>query len=61
MYQVGKLEYPESDDPNFESRKDAVASAVEKSIDDSCYAVWRGQEEGSELLAIIYQGEVFEK
>ena len=61
MYQVGKLEYCERDDPNFENWKEAVDSAVDKSMDDSVYAIWRGQEEGSELLAIVYQGEVFEK
>lgn len=61
MYQVGSLQFFKPDDPEFESYADALNEAVNLSIDDTAYGVWTGQQEGSELLAIVYGGEIFEK
>ena len=60
MYQIGKLLYPEKDDPEIADYWDAIKKAQELSIDDSIYGVWTSQGENSDLLAIIYQGEVFQ-
>lgn len=60
-YQVGKLEYFKEDDPEYTDYQEAIKHATDNSIDDSVWAVWTSQKEGSELKAIIYGGEVFEK
>jgi hypothetical protein len=60
-YQIGHLEYPKKDDPEIGSFREAIKQAQDNSIDDNIWAVWTSQAEGSELMAIIYGGEVFEK
>lgn len=61
MYQYGSLIFLKDDDPEVEDYQSAVDKAVELSWDDSAYGVWTGQRQGSDLLAIVYGGEVFEK
>ena len=58
-YSVGNLERPEKDDPCFRSQEEAEVSAIEQSIDDSPYAVWRNSD--GELLSIAYASELFTK
>lgn len=58
-YQVGHLIHYDEDDPTFDKLKDAQKYAIEKSIDDSPYGIWTGQDEGSELDAIVYGGVVY--
>ena len=61
MYQIGSLQNFKVDDPEFGDFWEAVEWATELSIDDSLYGVWTSQSEGSDLLAIAYGGEVFQK
>lgn len=61
MYQIGKLMYLERDDEEVEGYWAAIGKAQDLSQDDSVYGVWTSQEEGGDLLAIIYGGEVFIK
>jgi hypothetical protein len=58
-YSVGDLERPEGGDPCFPSQEEAEISAIEKSIDDSPYGVWRNSD--GELLSIAYALELFTK
>lgn len=61
MYQIGKLQYPDPNDLTMDDFWEAINKATELSIDDCVYAVWTSQKEGSDLLAIVYMGEVFQK
>lgn len=64
-YQVGNLQCIDRGDPTFEHYHDAIRSALAWETEESwdpgeTIGVWTSQEEGSELVAIIYQGQVFE-
>ena len=61
MYQVGSLIMFKPDDPEIEDYWEAIERAEALSIDDGLYGVWKGQMEGSELLAIAYSREIFIK
>jgi ribosome recycling factor len=58
-YSIGDLERPSGDDLCFASQEDAEVAAIEKSIDDSPYGVWRNSD--GELLSIAYALELFTK
>jgi hypothetical protein len=60
-YQVGKLQYFQKGDPEYNEFEKAIKHALENSKDGEVWAVWTGQKEGSDLKAIIYGGEVFSK
>ena len=62
-YQVGDLFRFTSADPEFDDIKVAMEHARKQSaVDDRLtYGVWTGQKQGSLLLAIAYQGDVFDK
>ena len=61
-YQVGDLEFFTEDDPVFEDRVDAESKAIEISRgNDATIGVWTSQEEGSDLVSIAHQGELFRK
>lgn len=62
-FQVGDLMCIDPADPEIPSERDAITLALkESSRDDSkVFAVWTGQEHGSELIALAYQGDVFTK
>ncbi|WP_321820918.1 MULTISPECIES: hypothetical protein [unclassified Burkholderia] len=62
-YQVGDLLRIDPADPEFAEVGPAIALALSESTRDESrvYAVWTGQEHGSELIAIAYQGDVFGK
>jgi hypothetical protein len=64
-YQVGDLHHYGKDDPVFDNWDDAVKHAFTEITGngylDIAAGIWSGQDEGSELLAIVYQGEVFKK
>jgi hypothetical protein len=62
-YQVGHLNLPSFDDPEIEVAEQAMAHAVALSETrrNCTIAVWTGQEHGSELVAIAFQGELFRK
>lgn len=60
-YQIGSLSCLKDDDPIFNSFEEACDAAVEASIDDSVWGVWTAQDQGNELLALVYGQEVFEK
>jgi hypothetical protein len=57
MFSAGHLTDPHPDDPRFKEYADAAQVAVKRSVDDDVWAVW--QDESGEILAIVYQGEVF--
>lgn len=59
-YQVGKLKGFSEDDPVFQSWNDAYANAKNLENDTSeIVGIWSGQDENSNLLAIIREGEIF--
>lgn len=60
-FQIGQLQYPDKTDPSFDDYWEAVAEAENRNLkqDDSVWAVWTGQKEGSELMAIIYEGKAY--
>lgn len=62
-FQVGNLLRIDPADPELLDEKSAVALAVRESNRDDAkvFAVWTGQEHGSELVALAYQGDVFRK
>lgn len=64
-YQVGDLTSFEEDDPTFKKYGDAENAAVEMSRkhenEGRAIAVWSGQDEGAELLALVVDGEIFTK
>ncbi|WP_199033342.1 hypothetical protein [Ralstonia sp. ASV6] len=62
-YQVGNLLAFDPADPELDDEGQAMALAVSESDRDRerAFAVWTGQEHGSELIAIAYQGELFRK
>jgi hypothetical protein len=59
--QVGALLTLDEADPELPSLQDATAIALRESdVDQNTpYGVWTGQEHGSELVAIAYQGYLF--
>ena len=60
MYQIGAIILLKADDPKFEHYWDAVEEAWKRSVDDSFYGIW-DLDNNAELLAIVYQGELFDK
>ena len=61
-YQVGDLQFYTQDDPTFETRVEAETDALKKALTDmSPVGVWTSQEEGSELVSIAHEGELFRK
>jgi hypothetical protein len=62
-YQVGELTNFDPADPELAGEHQAIALALSESNRDEkrTFAVWTGQNHGSELIAIAYQGEVFRK
>ena len=60
-FQIGRLQFPEERDPIIDDYWEAVAEAERRSIDDSVWAVWTSQKEGSEIMAIIYGGAAYTK
>jgi len=57
MFSAGHLTSPRPDDPRFNEYAEAEQAAVNKSVDDDVWAVW--EDESGEILAIVYQGQVF--
>lgn len=59
-YQVGHLVHYQSDDPVFDNLESAERFALEASAGtDMPYGIWSTQEEGSEIIEIVYQGNFF--
>jgi hypothetical protein len=57
MFSAGHLTNPQQDDPRFGEFADAAQAAVDGSVDDGVWAVWR--DDSGEILAVVYQGEIF--
>ena len=60
-YQVGELLHYEEDDPQFKELKTAISYAVHHSYNDRPWGIWTSQNDGGELLIIVYMQEVFRK
>ena len=60
-YQVGKIQDLKPDDPTFDDIFTAYGHALREDAKASgdFFGVWTDQESGSELLAIVHQGDVF--
>lgn len=60
-YQVGALLSLDAADPELPTLQDSTATALRESDIDQKqpFGVWTGQEHGSELVAIAYQGYLF--
>ena len=60
-FQVGHLTKIDPADPQLDSEAAAIDLAISESRrdDSSPYGIWTGQEDGSELVAIAYQGQLF--
>ena len=54
-YQSGELVNPKEDDPTFETYSEAFKHVLHSS-DLSPQGIWTGQEDGSELVAIVWEG-----
>lgn len=61
MYQTGDIRHLHPDDPEHEdwaaAERDALARSEREP--EGFFGVWRGQEEGSELLAIAHDRVLF--
>lgn len=62
-YQVGDLIDFEEDDPVFDTREEAINRAYELSDEnyETPFGIWTGQDDGSELVAIAFAGEIYQK
>ncbi|CAB3754320.1 hypothetical protein [Paraburkholderia humisilvae] len=62
-FQVGELTNFDPADPEIAEEQGAIALALRESrqYESRIFAVWTGQDHGSELIAIAYQGEIFKK
>jgi len=59
-FQVGDLDNIQDDDPVFESQHKAKNAAAERSrYRDCAQGIWTSQAEGSEIIAIAYQGGLY--
>jgi hypothetical protein len=65
-YQVGKIHDLKDDDPVFDSLSEAYDYALKQErgeppgyLGQVFWGVWTDQDSGGELLAIVFQGEVF--
>jgi hypothetical protein len=56
MYQTGDIRHLRADDPEHEDRASAEheALACSQREPEGFFGVWRGQDDGSELLAIAH-------
>ena len=61
MYQTGDIRHLSAHDPEHADRASAERDALARSARDpeGFFGVWRGQDEGSELLAIAHEGSLF--
>ncbi len=57
MYSAGHLTDPQPKDRKYEDFSDAVQAALASCKDDDVWAVW--QHEIGEILAVVYQSQVF--
>lgn len=57
-WQVGDLVDFKDDDPVFDDKQDAVDYAQKKSEEnyEDLFGLWTSEDDGSELLAIFYEG-----
>lgn len=60
-YQVGELLRLDHADPEIDMQSAAINLAISESerAQETPFGVWTGQEHGSELVAIAYQGQIF--
>ncbi len=60
-YQVGHLTKIDPANPELSSGTAAIELAISESRRDqtSPYGIWTGQDSGSELVAMAYQGQLF--
>ena len=56
-FSAGHLTDPQPGDRRFEKFDDAMNVAIEGSKDDDVWAVW--EDESGEILAVVYQQQVF--
>lgn len=56
-FSAGHLTNPQPGDQRFEKFDDAMNAAIEGSKDDDAWAVW--EDESGEILAVVYQQQVF--
>lgn len=56
-FSAGHLTNPQPGDQRFEKFDDAVKAAIENSKDDDIWAAW--EDESGEILAVVYQQQVF--
>jgi len=60
MYQVGRLLDYKDDDPTFDDLEEAECYALDNEINaEYPIGVWTGQDEGSELVSIVFQYKIF--
>ena len=61
MYQTGDIRNLRPDDPEHEDLASAAENALARSErePEGFFGVWRGQDEGSELLAIAHDRVLF--
>ncbi len=57
MFSAGLLTDPQPGDPRFEKFDEALNAAIKGSKDDDAWAVW--EDESGEILAVVYQQQVF--
>jgi len=56
-FSAGHLTDPQPGDQRFEKFDDAMNAACNSSKDDDVWAVW--EDESGEILAVVYQQQVF--
>lgn len=60
-YQVGNIPDISRDDPLFDDLDAAIKHALRQCHTDKPYGIWTDQDNGGELLMIVYMWEIFRK
>jgi len=59
MYQVGRANDPDPNDPRFEDLAQAMAHARHECVGESVIGVWNWDGDHPIVVCLIYQGDVY--
>jgi hypothetical protein len=60
MYQIGRAEDPDNDDPRYDTEAEAIDAAQHAATGDTVWAIWRyDSEEDPTTIYLVYQGDLW--